>query len=147
MTEQAQRQEAPTRAEVSSEDLALHIVDAAMDKKALDPTLIDVRGLASYTDFLVICTARNDRHVGAIVDEIESSLRDVGIRSRGIDGRGENRWVVLDFDDVIVHVFFAPFRPRYDLERFWTQAPRIELEIPDELRAEPSLYDGYAIDD
>ena len=125
-----------------TEALALLAVEAAFDRKGLDATVIDVRGKASYADFLVIVTGRNDRHVAAIADSIDGALSP-HVHSFGREGLAGGHWVLLDFGDVIAHVFYAPTRKLYDIEGLWTDARRLELEIPDELRAEPTLYEGY----
>jgi ribosome-associated protein len=89
-----------------------------------------MRGLASYTDFLAICTARNERQARAIVDEVKLRLkREHGLLPGGVDGVGAAGWVVLDYLDAILHVFTATERERYRLEDLWREAPRAELEL------------------
>jgi len=127
-----------------AELLARLLAEAAMDKKALDPVIIDVRGKASYADFLVVCSGRNDRHVLAIsdaVDEACSPYRNVV----GREGLAEGNWVLLDYGDVIVHIFYAPMRDVYDLEKLWSDVPRLELDVPDELRGNDATYEGYEL--
>lgn len=127
------------------EDVARVIAEAALDKKALDLVVLDVRGQASYADYIVVCSGRNDRHVQAIakgIDDEISPYKDL----LGKEGLGQGHWVLLDYGDVVVHIFYAPNRKVYDLERLWADVPRLDVEVPEELRADPSLYEGYDLD-
>lgn len=146
MTTEHAAEEVISLDQLPDDALALHIADAALDKKALDLVVIDVRGRASYTDFIVVCTARNDRHCAAIADYIAETLYPLGIRPKSIEGKQHGQWVLADYGDVIAHIFYAPYRRTYDIEQLWAEAPRLDLEIPEDLRANPSIYDGYEID-
>ena len=123
-------------------NLALLAVDAAQDKKGLDATVIDVRGKASYADYLIVITGRNDRHVSAIADAIDSELSPY-VDTFGREGLAGGHWVLLDYGDIVVHVFYAPTRKVYDIEGLWNDAPRVEIDLPDDLKADPTLYEGY----
>jgi ribosome-associated protein len=101
------------------------VVDAALDKKARDVVALDVRESVSFADSFVIATGSSDRHVRSIVDGIEESLRTAGEKPLGIEGAEEGRWVLMDCDDVIVHVFQRDVREHYDLERLWSDAPKL----------------------
>jgi ribosome-associated protein len=105
-------------------ELAESIAAAALDRKAVDLTLLDLRGVSSVTDFFVICTARSDVHVRAICDRIEEKLAEQGERPVAREGIANGRWALLDYGDVVVHVFQAEARLFYDLERLWSHAPR-----------------------
>jgi len=100
-----------------------------------------MRDLVSYTDFLAICTARNERQAGAIVEEVRLRLKEEGgLLPGGIDGAGNAGWVILDYLDCVLHVFTAEERERYQLEGLWREAPRLELglersEAPSAVRA------------
>lgn len=128
------------------EQLAFMAAEAVMSKKGLDPVIIDVRGKASYADFLLVCTGRNDRHVMAIADAVQDELKPFA-ENLGREGLSKGHWVLLDFGDVIVHVFHAQTRRVYDIERLWSDAPRLPLQVPDELIGESTLYEGYEIED
>lgn len=105
---------------------------AAADKKALDIVAIDVASLLVVTDYFVICTGTNDRQVRTIADEVEERLRvECGLKPIGREGEAEGKWVLLDFVDVVVHVFQPAEREFYRLEKLWSDAPR--LELPPEL--------------
>jgi ribosome-associated protein len=113
-----------------SEPLARRLAEFADSKKAEDLVVLDMRGLVSYTDFLVICTARNERQAKAIVDEVRLQVKhELGLLPSGMDGVGEAGWVVLDYLDCFLHVFTAEARDRYQLEDLWRDAPRLELDL------------------
>jgi ribosome-associated protein len=99
-------------------------------KKAEDIAVLDMRELVSYTDFLAICTARNERQARAIVDEVKLGVkREMGLLPGGVDGAGADGWVVLDYLDCVLHVFTAEARERYQLEDLWREAPRLALDL------------------
>ena len=112
--------------------LALAAIDAALDKKALAPVLIDVSSMASYTDFIGIVSGRSDRQVDAIADAVRQVMKDNGRLPLGHEGAGNGRWTLLDFGAVVVHVFHHPVREFYDLESLWIEAPRVKLDVPPE---------------
>jgi ribosome-associated protein len=109
-------------------------LEAALDKKALEPVLLDVRDLCSYTEYLLVVSGRSDRQVDAIADSVEKALRQRGRRPMGTEGARTGQWALLDYGDVVVHVFHHPVREHYDLEGLWIDAPRVEIEVPDEAR-------------
>jgi len=115
-------------------DLAL---TAALDKKALEPTLLDVGELCSYADYILIVSARSDRQVGAIIDSILTTLKKHGHRPLGVEGETSGQWALIDFGEVIVHVFHHPTREFYDLESLWVDAKRVDIDVPDEARVRP----------
>ncbi|MCU1490499.1 MAG: iojap-like protein [Acidimicrobiaceae bacterium] len=111
-----------------SSELALVAAQAAA-AKTLEPTVVlDVGDLIGITDHFVISGGRNDRQVRAVVDEVQRALREAGGKLLRREGLDDNRWVLLDFGDLIVHVFDAEAREFYDLERLWADAPRLNLE-------------------
>jgi ribosome-associated protein len=115
---------------VVSESLALRLTALADSKKAEDPVVLDMRELVAYTDFLVIVTARNERQAKAIVDEVRLVVkRETGLLPGGVDGGGDAGWTILDYLDVVMHVFTPEARDRYQLEELWRDAPRLELEL------------------
>ena len=111
-------------------------VAAALDKKAVEPVLIDVCGRSSYADFIVVVSGRSDRQVDAIADGVCEALSARGRRPIGREGARNGRWVLIDFGDVVVHVFYHPLREVFDLESLWIDAPRVKLQIPAEARAD-----------
>jgi ribosome-associated protein len=110
--------------------LAVTAMDAALDKHGLEPVLIDVSAMGSYTDFIGIVSGRSDRQVDAIADNVCDTMRARGCRVLGQEGTGSGRWTLLDFGAFVVHVFYHPVREFYDLESLWIEAPRVKLDVP-----------------
>ncbi|MPY87772.1 MAG: ribosome silencing factor [Luteitalea sp.] len=102
-------------------------VEAALDKKATDLTVLDLRHAGAFADFFVLCSAANARQVKAIVDLIEERLREHGVRPSHIEGYDRAEWVLIDCFDLIIHVFTAETRTFYRLERLWGSATRIDI--------------------
>jgi ribosome-associated protein len=122
-------------------DVAMRAVNASLEKKALEPVLLDVRDLASYTDYILIVSGRSDRQVDAIAQGIVEALKE-RLRPLSREGTRDGQWTLLDFGDVVVHVFYHAMRDYYDLESLWSDAPRVKLDIPDDARARPEdLYE------
>jgi ribosome-associated protein len=105
------------------------VAGAAADKLAEDVVALDVRGVVSFADALVICTGRSDRHVRSIADAVGEAAARGGERPLGVEGYEEGRWVLMDLSDVIVHVFQAEVRSHYDLERLWSDARELPLGL------------------
>jgi ribosome-associated protein len=101
---------------------------AALEKKAEAVVVVDLRGVSGYTDFLVIGSGGSDRQLEAIADGVEKELTANGRRVIGTEGQRGGRWILLDFGDVVVHVFHADDRAHYDLDGLWADAPRVEVE-------------------
>jgi len=104
-----------------------HYVDAILDMKALNVVVLDVQGLASFADHFIICSGRSHRQVSAIAEHVEQTLKKRGIKPMGIEGLREGHWVLMDYGDVLIHVFYEPIRIFYDLEGLWSEAKRIEI--------------------
>jgi ribosome-associated protein len=103
-------------------------LEAALDKKAEDPVVLDLCGLSDVTDYFLICHGKSDRQVLAIVDSIEERLaRDLGRRPSHVEGRRTGDWVLMDYVDFVVHVFREDRRQFYRLERLWGDAPSLDL--------------------
>ncbi len=113
---------------------ALAAVQLALDKKAYNVVLLEIGEVVSYADFFLICSGKSTVQVRAIVDEIEQGLRQRGIRPLHIEGKSEGRWVLLDYDDVIIHVFHEESRQMYDIERLWYDVPRETFGEQDSLQ-------------
>ncbi|MEZ5077774.1 MAG: ribosome silencing factor [Solirubrobacterales bacterium] len=115
---------------VSSEALARRLAALGDSKKAEDVIVLDMRDLVAYTDFLAICTARNERQARAIVDEVRLRVkRETGLLPGGVDGESDAGWTILDYLDCVMHVFTPEARDRYQLEDLWRDAPRLELDL------------------
>jgi ribosome-associated protein len=108
---------------------AMQIVEAALDRKAERPVVLDMRKLTAYADTFIILSGRSDRQVRSIAESIVHALKATGERPLGIEGLDDGNWVLIDCNDAIVHVFDPQTRLQYDLERLWRDAPRLDLEI------------------
>src|SRR5215467_7971693 len=104
--------------------VALH---AASEKKGLDPVVLDLREIASFTDYFVIVSGANERQVQAISDEVYESLKKLGHTSARVEGYKTAEWILLDYGDFVMHVFEQKARKFYDLERLWRESKRVEL--------------------
>jgi ribosome-associated protein len=112
---------------MDSRKLARLCLALAENKKAEDLVILDVRKLSAITDYFVIATGTSEPHLRAIMDEITEKLKEEhGLRPHAVDGSLQTSWVVLDFQDVIVHVMRHETRQRYDLEGLWGDAPRVK---------------------
>ena len=113
---------------------ATAVAVAALDKKAMGVEILDVAGKVDYADFLVVMTGRSDRHAQAIAQGIEEELRKKGVRATSVEGLPHGTWVLMDFGDVVVHVFQHDTRQLYDIEGLWLDAAR--LPVPADLATE-----------
>jgi ribosome-associated protein len=114
--------------EFDSGALARRLAEVADAKGGAGIVVLDMRKLVSYTDYLAICTARNERQARAIVDEVKLKLKNEdGLLPGGTDGEGAAGWIVLDFLDAVLHVFTDEERRRYQLEDLWREAPKLDL--------------------
>ena len=105
-------------------------VRAALDKKAQDVVVLDLRGTPAFTDFFVLCSGLNPRQVKAIADAVEETLRTAEMRPAHVEGYDRAEWVLMDFFSFIVHVFTPQTRAFYGLERLWGDAERIDVSEP-----------------
>lgn len=101
--------------------------EAAREKQAAEVTLLDLRGLAAFTNYFLVCTGFSPRQVEAICDEIERKLEELGMQLLHREGKSGGDWMLLDFGGLVVHVFTEHARRFYDLERLWRAARRIEF--------------------
>jgi ribosome-associated protein len=121
-------------ADKEGRELAAACAHIARESKAEDLVVLDVRGLASFTDYFIIMSGRSTRHVQGLAEAIEGELRTKRVSSMHSEGLQEGLWVLLDFGDVVTHIFYHESRSFYDLEGLWHDAPRID---PNDLSAEP----------
>ena len=97
---------------------------SAVDRKAFDVIVLDLRGLSSFTDYFVICSGTSDTHVEGVAENIENKLYDQGVKLWHREGGKKASWILLDYIDVIIHVFTRDSREFYSLERLWGDAPK-----------------------
>ena len=107
---------------------AIICAHAAMDNKAEDLVVLDVQGTSSFTDYFVIMSGRSSRHVQGLAEALESSMRSKRISAAKAEGIQDGMWVLLDFGDVVVHIFYHEQRSFYDLEGLWHDAPRVKID-------------------
>jgi ribosome-associated protein len=108
--------------------IAKKVVKFANEKHAEDVVLFYIKKLSSIADYVVICSADSERQVNALARHIEDELQLSKIKPLSIEGLGENKWVLMDYNDVIVHIFVTQVRSYYDLEGLWADAERVELD-------------------
>lgn len=107
---------------------ALFCAQVAADHKAESLLVYHVSEIASFADYFVICSGRSTRHVQGIAEHIEAALGQLKVKPLGVEGLTEGQWVLLDYNDVIVHIFYEPMRVFYDLEGLWWEARQIEFK-------------------
>ena len=115
---------------MSPEDLTQAIAAFAADKKAIDIVALDLRGIAGYTDFFLICSGGSDRQTKAIHDGIHEGMKkEKDTLPRRVEGLSEARWILMDYLDCVVHVFTPDTRDYYRLEQLWGDVPRLDLDL------------------
>ena len=117
-------------AAISSWDKVLLLTRFALEKKARDLVVLEVRELTSIADYFIICSGSSDRQVQSIAQGIAENLNEAGHSLLSVEGANRGHWVLMDFSDVIVHIFYEPVREFYDLDGLWGHAPRVELPEP-----------------
>lgn len=115
---------------IDSWEKALLVTRFALEKKARDLVVMEVRDVTSIGDYFIICAGSSDRQVQSIAQGIEENLSEAGHPPLSVEGVHRGHWVLMDFSDVIVHIFYEPVREFYDLEGLWGHAPRVELPEP-----------------
>ena len=119
---------AETQTALTSEQMSATIAELAADRKALDIVQLDLRGMVGYADYFVICTGRTDRQTRAIHDAIHQGMKaEHGLIPRHVEGMPESKWILLDYLDVVVHVFTPETREYYRLEQLWGEAPAMAV--------------------
>jgi ribosome-associated protein len=113
---------------LSAERKAQRAARAALDRKALDLVVLDVQGISGVTDYFLVCSGRSTTHLKSITDAIREELKGVGVRPLHTEGATESGWVLLDYGDVLMHVFLEETRAYYALERLWGDAPSISVD-------------------
>ena len=113
---------------MNTDERALRCAEYALDKKAFDAKLLQVKEISSLTDYILIVSGRSDRQVQAIIEGVRSSMKENhAVEPLAIEGLNEGRWVLIDYGDVMVHAFQEPIRQFYDLDGLWREAPEIDL--------------------
>jgi ribosome-associated protein len=116
----------PPKITLSSQERAIKCAALALDKKALDVKILEIRHISSIADYLVLASGQSDKQAQAIADSVKQGLKKFG-KALDIEGLKEGNWVVIDYGDVIVHVFKEDIRRYYDLDTLWSEAPLVEI--------------------
>lgn len=114
-------------AEISSWEKVLLLSRFALDRKACDLIVLDVQEHTSIADYFIVCSGRSDRQVQSIAQGIEENAAEEGLRPYAVEGAQRGHWALIDFSDVIVHIFYEPVREFYDLDGLWGHAPKATL--------------------
>lgn len=112
---------------LDGKERAILCANASLKKKAKDLVILNVKTLSSFTDYFIICSGTSDRQVQAIAASIQEDLKAFGILPLGVEGERLGKWVLMDYDDVIIHIFYEPVREFYQIEHLWSDAPRMEI--------------------
>jgi len=110
-----------------TKETVLQCTNAALDKKAKNLIILKVKELSSFTDYFIICSGTSDRQVKGIAASIEETLKKSGIQPLGIEGINTGNWILMDYGDVIIHIFYEPTREFYDIERLWSDVPSMSV--------------------
>ncbi len=109
-------------------DKAILCLEIIKERKAVEPVLLEVEELTSITDYFLIASGNSTRQVQAIARHLTKRMREAGFRAYGKEGEQEGHWILIDYGDVVIHLFYQPIREFYDLEGLWVEAPRVELD-------------------
>ena len=104
------------------------VIESVQEKKGLEITVLDLKEIASFTDYFVLCNGESEPQIKSIYKNIDEKLSALGVRPDHVEGRAENGWVLMDYDDFVVHIFSPEKRTYYDLERLWADVPRLKVE-------------------
>ncbi len=124
---------------LTSEGLLALTVRTLVAHKAQEPWILEVKGLSNIGDYFIICSGGSKRHVQALAEHLQEALEQVGVRPLGVEGLDEGHWVLLDYIDVVIHLFIKPLREFYDLEGLWVEASRLPVEdfTPNQIQGQP----------
>jgi ribosome-associated protein len=109
-----------------AKEKSLFCAQAALEKKAFNINILELKEVSTVADYFLICSGRSDRQVQAIAQSIDERMREKGVRPLGEEGMQQGRWILIDYADVVIHIFYDQVRLYYDLEGLWREAPRID---------------------
>ena len=125
---------------IDGKERLLLCINASLKRKAKNLTILNVKEVSSFADYFIICSGTSDRQVQSIAASIRENLKECGITPLGIEGESLGKWVLMDYEDVIIHVFYEPIRDFYEIERLWPDAPR--MDVGDEVTEMTALDKG-----
>lgn len=126
----SQQEQAPPPLTESLPDIVREALEALDEHKGQDPVVLDMREVSGFTDFMVVCTGRSEPHVRALADAVAERLLEHGVKPSHIEGKSGGNWMLLDFLQLVVHVFTPEKRSFYQLEKLWRDAPLLEWGVP-----------------
>jgi ribosome-associated protein len=126
--------------DIDGKERLLLCINASLKRKAKNLTILNVKEISSFADYFIICSGTSDRQVQSIAASIRENLKEYGIIPLGIEGESLGKWVLMDYEDIIIHVFYDPIREFYDIERLWPDAPR--MDVGDEVTEMTALGKG-----
>ena len=112
---------------LSSEALVALAVKTITAHKGIDPVVLGVKGMCGFADYFLICSGTSRRHVAALAQHMEEAMNEAGVKPLGTEGLQDGHWILLDYNDLVIHIFLQPMREFYDLEGLWADAERINL--------------------
>ena len=113
---------------LDSRELVLRCTNAALDRKAEDIVIIKVKDVSSFADYFVICSGNSERQIQGLAEHIGQKLKKTGIIPLGIEGEHSGNWILMDYGDVIIHIFYKPVRDFYDIEGLWSDMPVMSVD-------------------
>ncbi|HUH66557.1 MAG TPA: ribosome silencing factor [Syntrophales bacterium] len=113
--------------DINGKERLLLCVNASLKRKARNLIILNVKEFSSFADYFIILSGTSDRQVQSIAASIQQNLKECGVTPLGVEGENLGKWVLMDYEDVIIHVFYEPIREFYDIERLWPEAPRMEV--------------------
>ena len=113
---------------LSAEAKARRAAQAALAKQAVDVVVLDVQGLSGVTDYFLVCSGRSTTHLQTVSEAVHADLKAAGVRPAHVEGRAASGWILLDYGDVLVHMFLEETRMYYALERLWGDAPAVSVD-------------------
>jgi ribosome-associated protein len=124
---------------LTSEELVELAARTLVANKGQGPLILDVRGLSSLWDYFIICSGGSKRHVQALAQHLQEALGQAGAKPMGVEGLEDGQWVLLDYVDVVIHLFIQPLREFYDLEGLWVEATRLPVKdlTPNQIQGQP----------
>jgi ribosome-associated protein len=117
----------PQKTLLTAEELVTAAARTLVNQKGVEPVILDVRGLSSLGDYFIICSGTSKRHVQALAQHLQETLGQAGVKPLGVEGLEDGQWVLLDYIDLVIHLFIAPLREFYDLEGLWVEATRLPV--------------------
>jgi ribosome-associated protein len=116
------------KAKDETQQRLLYGINAALQRKAKDLVIMKVKSLSAFADYFIICSATSDRQVKAIASWLQESLKKDGMTPLGIEGMQHGHWVLMDYGDIVIHIFYEPIREFYAIERLWSEAPKMMID-------------------